>query len=133
MQTSHFVYESLHNDDSDYRKKNFMLLNFVNFKYHKTLVQEVELLVGVQQIIVLSTTIIRSQYIQKVSEIEILLAVMLLLQYSTELSLYELVESIKGRNQLIVLLYLSRNRLTAIESATSSARVMTSVSLSRAT
>ncbi len=67
MQTSHFVYESLHNDDSDYRKKNFMLLNFVNFKYHKTLVQEVELLVGVQQIIVLSTTIIRSQYIQKVS------------------------------------------------------------------
>ena len=54
MQTSHFVYESLHNDDSDYRKKNFMLLNFVNFKYHKTLVQEVELPVGVQQIIALS-------------------------------------------------------------------------------
>ena len=111
MQTSHFVYESLHNDDSDYRKKNFMLLNFVNFKYHKTLVQEVELLVGVQQIIVLSTTIIRSQYIQKVSEIEILLAVMLLLQYSTELSLYELLESIKGRNQLIVLLYLFKEQV----------------------
>lgn len=129
MQTSHFVNKRLHDDDSHDREKDFVLLNFVNFKYHKTLVQQVELLIRIQQIIIFSTTVVWSQYIQKVSEIEILLAVMLLLQYSTELSLYELVESIKRRNQFIVLLYLSRNRLTAIERATSSARVMTSVSL----
>ena len=36
---------------------------------------------------------------------------MLLLQYSTELSLYELVESIKRRNQFIVLLYLFKEQV----------------------
>ena len=85
MQTSHFVNKRLHDDDSHDREKDFVLLNFVNFKYHKTLVQQVELLIRIQQIIIFSTTVVWSQYIQKVSEIEILLAVMLLLQYSTEL------------------------------------------------
>lgn len=111
MQTSHFVNKRLHDDDSHDREKDFVLLNFVNFKYHKTLVQQVELLIRIQQIIIFSTTVVWSQYIQKVSEIEIFLAVMLLLQYSTELSLYELVESIKRRNQFIVLLYLFKEQV----------------------
>ena len=45
MQPPHFVDKSFHNDDGHHRKKNLMLLNFVNFKYHKTLVQQVELLI----------------------------------------------------------------------------------------
>ena len=36
---------------------------------------------------------------------------MFLFQYSTELSLYELVESIKGRNQLNILLYLFKKQV----------------------
>ena len=46
-------------------EKDFVLLNFVNFKYHKTLVQQVELLIRIQQIIIFSTTVVWSQYIQK--------------------------------------------------------------------
>ena len=53
MQPPHFVDESLHDNDGDDREQDFMILQLVDFKYHKTLVQQVELLVRVQQVIVL--------------------------------------------------------------------------------
>ena len=83
-----------------------MLLNFVNFEYHKTLAEQVELFVRVQQIVIFAAPVIRSQDIEKISEVEILLPIVLLFQYYPEIPLYEFVEGVEGRYRPPVLLYL---------------------------
>ena len=82
-----------------------MILQLVDFKYHKTLVQQVELLVRVQQVIVLPAKIVGSQYVKKIGEVEILLPVVFLFQYLSEFPLHELIKSIERRNQLLVFFY----------------------------
>ena len=105
MQPPHFVDESLHDNDGDDREQDFMILQLVDFKYHKTLVQQVELLIRVQQVIVLPAKIVGSQYVKKIGEVEILLPVVFLFQYLSEFPLHELIKSIERRNQLLVFFY----------------------------
>lgn len=83
-----------------------MLLDFVNFKYHESLAEQVELFIRIQQVVIFTSPVIRSQYIEKISEVEILLPIVLLFQYLPEIPLYEFVEGIEGWDRPLVLLYL---------------------------
>ena len=48
LQPTHLVDEGLHNDDGHYREEYLIVLDVIQLKDDKPLVQEVQLLVGVQ-------------------------------------------------------------------------------------
>ena len=96
LQSSHLVDEGLHNDDGHYREEYFVVLDVIQLEDDKPLVQEVQLLVGVQEEIILATLVVRLQDIEESPHIEVFLACTLLFKYLLILVTDKLIEGIEG-------------------------------------
>ena len=103
LQPSHFVDEQLHNDNGRYREEDGVILYRINFKDNEPLVQQVQFLVRVQQVVILTATIVRFKHIQESGKVKVLLPHFLLLQPGAVLRSYKLVEGIEGRPDRIVI------------------------------
>lgn len=82
-----------------------MIFNCINFEYHKPFIQQVQLLVRVEQKVILTTSIIRFQYIQKIGYIKFLVAYPFGIQYRPIVRIHKFVESIEGWYKVFIILY----------------------------
>ena len=102
FQPTHLVNEGLHNDDGHYREEYLVVLDVIQLEDDKPLVQEVQLLVGVQEEIILATLVIWFQDIEESPHIEVLLACTLFLENLLILVTDKLVEGIeRGLDALV--------------------------------
>ena len=96
LQLSHLVDERLHDDDRDYREEHLVVLDVVQLEDDEPLAEKVQLLVGVEQVVVLTALVIRLQHVQETPHVEVLLAGALGLQDFPVLVADELIERVEG-------------------------------------
>ena len=72
-----------------------MILNRINLEDNKPLVQQVQLLVGVEQVVILSSLVVRLQHIEESGKVEVFLPHFFLLQLGTVLRPDKLVERVE--------------------------------------
>ena len=96
FQLAHLGDKSLHDDDGDNRKQHFVIANVVQLKNDEASVQQVQLLVGVEQEVIFTATVIGFQHIQESPYIKILLTGSLLFQDILILVTDKFIEGIEG-------------------------------------
>ena len=102
LQPTHLVDEGLHNDNGHYREEYLIVLDVIQLEDDKPLVQEVQLLVGVQEEIIFATFVVRLQDIEESPYIEVLLACTLLFKYLLILVTDKLIEGVeRGLDALV--------------------------------
>ena len=94
--SAHLGDKSLHDDDGDNRKQHFVIANVVQLKNDEASVQQVQLLVGVEQEVIFTATVIGFQHIQESPYIKILLTGSLLFQDILILVTDKFIEGIEG-------------------------------------
>ena len=72
-----------------------MVFNRINFKHDKTFGKQVQLLIGVQQIIILATFVVRFEYVEKIGNVKVLFPYLLFLQYLAVVAFYILIEAVE--------------------------------------
>ncbi|MNL41251.1 hypothetical protein D3C87_1636530 [compost metagenome] len=80
-----------------------MLLDRINLKDDKTLGKQVQLLVGIQQVIILAAFVIRLQYIKKIGNVKVFFPYLFFYQHASVISLNILVKTIERRKDVIAL------------------------------
>ena len=95
FQPPHLRDEGLHDDERHHRQQRPVRGDVVQLEDDETLVQQIQLFVGVQQVVVLAALIVRFQHVQEVFEVEILLPHALLLQKPPVVGFDELVKGIE--------------------------------------
>lgn len=128
FQAAHLVDERFHHDDRDNRVEDLVVGDVIQLEDNEPLREQVELLVRIEQVVILSAPVKRLQNIQKILDVEIFLADFLLNKPVPVIRIDEFVKVLNDGVIEELPLIFARYRLTALDSATSSARVGSSVS-----
>ena len=79
-----------------------MVFDVVQFKDNEAFMQQIQLLVGVQQVVVFTATIVGFKHVQEVVNVEILFPDVLLFKLSAVIILHKLVERVEtGRYRTV--------------------------------
>jgi len=95
FQPAHLRKEGFHDRQRDDRIKDLVVRHVVQLEDHEAFVEQIETLVGVEQIAVFALLVVRFQHVEKVRQIEILLPHTLLPQQCAVVRCDELVEGIE--------------------------------------
>ena len=95
LQPPHLVDEDLHDDDRHHGKQRAVRRDVVQLEDDEALREQVQLPVGVEQVVVLAAPVVGLQHVEQVRQVEILLADVLLLQQPPVVRDEKLVEGVE--------------------------------------
>ena len=92
----HLADISFHDDDRHDRKQDFVIFDIIQLEDDESFMKQIQLLVRVEQVVVLSAFVVRFEHRQEVVDVEILFPDVFLAQQAAVVPSYESVETVEG-------------------------------------